>query len=156
MAKKFLTLATQFYNGRDVCLSEMILGHLYESLSEGVAQLKDLGTKGNLLLSGPFWLLQLWLNASFEASLPNKGTVEEGAEEIKDRRVEGTRLVQLTPSEEGQSLRPLFLGFVRMLAKRHEFTPSMAPFAERKYGPEWFTRPFPTPVKAQEEESKLI
>ena len=78
----------------------MILASLYESLSDGVAQLKNLGDKGNLLLSGPFWLWQLWLNATFEASLPNKGLVDKDVEEIKNRRVQGTRLAQLTPDDE--------------------------------------------------------
>ena len=134
----------------------MILGNLYESLSEGVTQLKNLASKPNLLLSGPFWLLQLWLNATFEASLPHKKTLDENAEEIRHRRVEGTRLVCLTPSEEGHSLRPLFLSFINMFAKRYEFSTSMAPFAARKIGPEWFTRSFPPLEKDQEEEAKLV
>lgn len=122
----------------------MILASLYESLSDGVAQLKNLGDKGNLLLSSPFWLLQLWLNATFEASLPNKGLVDEDAEEIKNRRVEGTRLAQLTPNDEGQALQSTFMGYIMMFAKRHVFTSSMAPFAFRKYGPKWFIRTFPS------------
>jgi hypothetical protein len=57
VAKEYLTLANQLHAGHDVCLSEMILASLYEPLSDGVAQLKNLGDKGNLLLSDPFWLL---------------------------------------------------------------------------------------------------
>lgn len=129
---------------------------LFESLSDGITQLKNLGEKGNLLLFGPFWLLQLWLNATFEASLPNKSPVDEEAEEVKNKRVEGIRLAQLTPSDEGKALRPKFMSYVMMFAKHHEFTSNMAPFATRKYGPEWFTRPFPSPTKNQEIESVLI
>lgn len=88
-AKKNLTLANQLHAGHNVFLSEMILASLYESLSDRVAQLKNLGDKGNLLLFGPFWLLQLWLNATFEANLPSKGLVDENVEEIRQRRVEG-------------------------------------------------------------------
>lgn len=77
----FSTLANQLHSGHDVCLSEMIMSSLYKSLSDSVDQLKNLGEKGNLLLYGPFWLLQLWLNATFEASLPNKSLVDEEAEE---------------------------------------------------------------------------
>lgn len=64
------------------------MASLYESLSDGVTQLKNMGGKGNLLLSGPFWLLQLWLNIAFEASLLNKSLVNEEAEEVK---IEGSQ-----------------------------------------------------------------
>lgn len=43
-----------------------------------------------------------------------------------------------------------------MFSKCHEFTSNMVPFATRKYGPEWFTRPFPSSTKNQETESLLI
>lgn len=134
----------------------MILISLYESLSDGVTQLKNLGDKGNLLLSGPFWILQLWLNATFEASLPNKGLVDEDVDEIKNRRVKGTRLAQLTPNDEGQALQPTFMGYIMMFAKHHVFTSSMALFAFRKHDPKWFTRTFPSPSKKQETKSLLI
>lgn len=39
---------------------------------------------------------------------------------------------------------------------RYNFTPSMAPFAHRTHGPEWFTRKFPAPSKDQEVESPSI
>lgn len=58
VAKKYLTPANQLHVGHDACLSEMILESLYESLSDEVTQLKNLGEKGNLLLSSTFWLLQ--------------------------------------------------------------------------------------------------
>lgn len=82
-------MANQLHVGHDVFLSEMILESLYESLSDGVAQLKNFGEKGNLLLSGPFWLLEFWLNTTFEASLTNKGLIDEEAEEVKNIRIEG-------------------------------------------------------------------
>lgn len=75
VAKKYLTLANQLHARHDACLGEMILASLYKSPSDGVTQLKNLGEKGNLLLFGPFWLLQLWLNATFEASLPIKASL---------------------------------------------------------------------------------
>lgn len=156
VAKKYLTLANQLHARHDVCLSEMILASLYESLSDEVAQLKNLGDKGNLLLSAPFWLLQLWLNATFEANRPNKGLFDEDAEGIRHRRVEGPRLAQLTPRDEGQALQPTFMSYIMMFAKRHNFTSSMAPFALKKVGPRWFTRTFPSSSKKQETESLLI
>ena len=69
VTKKMLTLATQLHHKYPLCLAELILANLYESISNGVTQLKVLGDRGNLLLSGPFWLLQLWLNATFESFL---------------------------------------------------------------------------------------
>lgn len=142
--------------GHDVCLSEMIFSSLYESLSDGVTQLKNLGEKVNVLISGPIWLLQLWLNATFEASLPSKGLVDEDSEEVKNMRVKGVRLAQLTPNDEGKSLRPTFLSYVMMFARRHEFTSNMALFAARKYGSTWFKRHFPSPAKKQETKSLLL
>lgn len=147
VAKKYLTLENQLHVGHDICLSEMILASLYESLSDGVAQLKNLRDKGNLLLSGPFWLLQLWINATSEASLSNKGFIDKDVKEIKNKRVEGMRLAQLTPNDEGQTLQSTFMGYLMMFAKRHVFTSSMASFSFRKHGPKWFSRTFPSPSK---------
>lgn len=121
VAKKYLTLANQLHVKHDVCLSKMILASLYESLGDGVTQLNNLGGKGNLILSCPFWLLQLWLNATFEASLPNKGFVDEEVEEVKNRGIEGIRLAQLTLNHEGQALRPTFMSYIMMFANRHVF-----------------------------------
>lgn len=134
----------------------MILERLYESLSDRVAQLKNLGDKGNLLLSGPFWLLQLWLNATFEANLTSKGLIDENVEGIRHRRVEGPRLAQLTPRDEGQTLQPTFMSYIMMFANRHTFTSSVAPFTFRKVGPKWFIRTFPSLSKKQETKSLLI
>lgn len=112
--------------------------------------------KWNLLLSDPFWLLQLWLNATFEASLPNKGLVNEEDEEVKNRRIEGIWLAQLTPSDEGKALQQTIMGYITMFSKRHVLTLIMAPFASRNHVPEWFTRTFPSPSKKQETKSLLI
>lgn len=103
VAKKFITIANQLHAGRKHCLSEMILINLYESLGEGVTLLKTLGDQGNLLLFGPFWLLQLWLNASFEKHLPNLQTPDEESEVIKNRATEGIRLSQMTPLVENKA-----------------------------------------------------
>lgn len=101
-------------------------------------------------------MLQLWINATFKASIPNKNPIDEEAEEVRNRRVEGIRVAQLTPIDEGKAIRPTFMSYVMMFARRHDFTSNMAPFATRKYGPKWFTRPFPSPTKNQETKSLLI
>ena len=105
------------------------------SISSGAAQLKVIENRASLLLAGPFWLLQLWLNATFESFLPQKPQINEQAPEIARRRVEGTRLALLTPTEDGLELQKTFANFVQMFAGRKEFTSTMAPFAGRKCGP---------------------
>lgn len=126
-------MANQLHDGRNVCLSEMILVNLYEYMGEGVTSLKNIQTKGNLLLSGPFWLLQLWLNAGFEACLPIHNPIDADANVVKNIRVEGMRLT-----------------------KRYNFTPTMPPFSSRTCSPEWFTRKFPSSSNDKEDESVAI
>lgn len=82
--------------------------------------------------------------------------INEKADDIRNRRVEGTHLVQLTPDDEGLNLHKKFTRYVMMYAKHYNITPSMAPFAKRTHGREWFTRKFPAPSKDQEAESLAI
>lgn len=133
--KKYLPMVNQLHVGYELCLRQIILGCLYEYLGEGVDTLKRFQPRSNFLLSGPYWLLQLWLNATFEASLPNHSPINEDVVEIKNKRVEGTRLTQLTPNDEGFSLHKNFIGYIMMYAKCYHFTYFMAPFANRIYGP---------------------
>lgn len=134
----------------------MILANLYESLGEGVSALKNIKTKGNLLLSVPFWLLKLWLNTSFEACLPIHNPIDADADIVKNKRVAGTHLAMLTPSDEGLNLQQSFANYVMIFTKCYNFTPAMAPFASRTCGLEWFTRKFPSPLKDKEAESIAI
>lgn len=156
VARMYITIANQLHAGRRLCLSEMILGHLYESLGESVTLLKNLGDRGNLLLSGPFWLLQLWLNASFKKHLPSLQILDEEYEAIRNRTVEGIRLSQMTHLVKDQSLQQSYTSYVVAFAQRRHFTPSMAPFAYRKFGPEWFTRKYPALEEKDVEESNAI
>ena len=59
VTKKMVTLATQLHHGQNICLDELILANLYESISNGATQLKVIKNRASLLLAGPFWLLQL-------------------------------------------------------------------------------------------------
>lgn len=61
VAKRFISLAHQLPLGHNIFLSELILGSLNESLSEGDALMSP--------WAGPFWPLQLWLNATFSRNL---------------------------------------------------------------------------------------
>src|SRR3954463_6910573 len=76
VAKRYLCMANQLHAGTQLNLSQLILGFLYENLGEATNLVKNYKT-GSLLFAGPFWLLQLWLNATFEAHLPYKGIVDE-------------------------------------------------------------------------------
>lgn len=134
-SQEILTLVNQLHDGRNVCLNEMILANLYESPGEGVIALKNIRTKGNIILSGSFWLLQLWLNASFEACLLTHNPIDADVVLVKNMRVEGTRLAMLTPSDEGRNLQQSFTNYVMMFSKRYNFTPTMAPFSFKTYGP---------------------
>ena len=93
-----------------------------------------------MLLAGPYWFLQLWLNATFEPSLSTSGTVNNEEPEIKNRTVKGTRLLRLTPEDDGKEFENNFIKYVMMFSKCHVFSTSMVPFANMIHGPEWFTR----------------
>lgn len=138
----------------NVYLSQLILGSLYESLGEAAEILKTYQPGTNLLLAGPYWLLQSWLNATFEPLIQTHNTINEENKEIKNRKVEGTHLVHLTPNDEGFT--SFFSGYVMMFAKRYNFTTFMALFAGRTHGPEWFTREFPAHSTDQEAKSLSI
>ncbi|XP_058768267.1 uncharacterized protein LOC131641989 [Vicia villosa] len=155
VAKRYLCMANQLHDGKKLNLSQLILGFLYENLGEAVDLVKNY-TTGSLLFAGPFWLLQLWLNPTFEAHLPFRGVVNEEVPEIKNRSVEGTRLSLLTPKEETGKLREHFLAYVMMFAKRYQFSYSMAPFVRRVVGPKWFTREFPATSSDHQTESLAI
>lgn len=66
--KRFLTLTNQLHDGRNICLGQLILGSLYDSLQIETHSQKNIGPSAKLLLVGPFWLLQLCRNARFESS----------------------------------------------------------------------------------------
>lgn len=64
---------------------------LYESIWLVVAYVKRKENPHNFHIGGPIWLLQMWLNATFEPSLKTKvpPNPEVGVEEL--------RLAKLTP-----------------------------------------------------------
>lgn len=57
VAKRFVSVANQLHEGRDICLSRLILGYLQESLRLASHALKNFSDKNTLLFVGPFWLL---------------------------------------------------------------------------------------------------
>ena len=67
IAKDYTNLAIQIHEGRNISLGKLLLAFIYQSM--GLASLKVrilYKIPKTLLLSGPLWLLQHWLNATFE------------------------------------------------------------------------------------------
>lgn len=62
----------------------------------------------------------------------------------------------MTPLVKDQSLQQSYTNYVVAFAQRNKFTPSMAPFAYRRVGPDWFIRKFPAPEEKDVEESNAI
>lgn len=147
-------------NGEILCHShQLILASLYESSSLASSAMKTFGStknpKGTLLLAGPFRLLQLWLTVTFEPYLTNNN-IDHPAGEPKVWPVEGSRLALLTPSDRGLSIPKSFTEYYMMFAKRYNFTAPMVPFVDRRHGPVWFKREFPTCDPAHQVESNEI
>jgi len=67
--KKFKTLAIQLHEGREIFLSKLILGSLYENLNQAVTSIKEYQSGSSLIIPGPIWLFQLWLLATFRTQL---------------------------------------------------------------------------------------
>jgi len=66
--KKF-KLAIQLHEGREICLSKLILGSLYENLNQAITSIKEYQSGSSLIIPGPIWLFQLWLLATFRTQL---------------------------------------------------------------------------------------
>lgn len=65
--KSYISLEIQIHEGQQVSLGKLLLAFLYQALGLGTLKLKFLSnTPKALNLSGPLWILQHWLNATFE------------------------------------------------------------------------------------------
>lgn len=81
------------------------------------------------------WLLQHWLNATFEYQLGYP--VSECILRLnEDRSIEGVRLALITCQETPN--KHLFMKYLNMFIKADKFVPGMAPFADQSFGPKWF------------------
>lgn len=89
-------MVTQIHEGRQVSLGKLLLASLYQSLGLGTLKLKVLpNTPKALNLSGPLWLLQHWLNATFEYHL-GYPVLERILRLNEDRPIEWARLALIT------------------------------------------------------------
>ncbi|MCI37755.1 hypothetical protein A2U01_0058981, partial [Trifolium medium] len=100
----------------------------------------DKGSK--LILSGPIWLLQLWLNATFESKL-NLFLPSNFDNAVSTRQIEGTRLALLRQRNAGLSSRELFMYYFKAFIDFDEISEQNTPFIRRQIGPTWFKKPFP-------------
>jgi hypothetical protein len=94
---------------------------LYDNIGYAVSKLKTYETSTNLLLAGPFWLLQLWLNATFEPSLSTFGVINEEHPDVVNRNIEGTRFLKLTPNGDRENIKTCFTNYMMIFSKRHKF-----------------------------------
>jgi hypothetical protein len=111
--------------------------------------LKKTGDGSTFLAVVPFWLLQLWLNATFEKELELFLPADYEAE-ARRRKIEGTRLVRLIPLPRGLNYEQQFLKYFNIFLSLKTFKEEYAPFVKRTIGPSWFVTPFP-PIEGFEE-----
>jgi hypothetical protein len=147
----FIPMARQILEGRRFSLGRLLLAALYEAMGNASDAIKASKDGSNFVVSGPMWLLQLWLNATFETEL---GLIvpSDYEKEVNEREIEGQRLVRLTPRSLDQDTRRLFMKHMKMFLNFNTFLPRHAPFVERKYGAAWFTEDFPALDPDNEEE----
>lgn len=134
VANQFIPLATQLHERRNACLSKLILCGLCESLGNTSHEFKEWKNLEILLISGPAWLMQFWLNSTFEPYF--KTNISPNLE----RSVEGTRLSQVTSDDDDTASKEIFETYFDMFYKCKTFTSIMAPFSYRNYGPTWFRK----------------
>jgi hypothetical protein len=155
VVKRLVPLAIMLHQGLDVALGRLILASLYDSLGQASDMLKKTDKGSQLAFSGPIWLLQLWLNATFEPNfklfLP---THMESS--VASRQSEGARLALLRHRETNLTTRQLFTFYFKTLLEFDEITPKNTPFVKRAIGPAWFRRPFPATNPNEEEDTNNI
>ncbi|KAL5160928.1 hypothetical protein HKD37_07G018317 [Glycine soja] len=155
VAKRFIPMAIQIHEGQSFGFGRLLLAVLYESLGEACDDLKKSKDGSSFLVSGPMWLLQLWLNATFEQEM---GLIipQDYAEEVANRSIEGQRALRLTPKTFDQNPQKLFLKYMKIFLSFDKFLPQHAPFISREVGPAWFTDDFPAVDPDNEEEVNEI
>jgi hypothetical protein len=134
-------MAIQLHSGQQFGLGRLILGCLYESMQSLSANLKKTGDGSCFLAAGPFWLLQLWLNATFETELELFLPADYEVE-ARRRQVEGTRLVRLASLPRNLNYEQQFSRYFKIFLNMKTFKKEHASFIERIIGPSWFVQPF--------------
>jgi len=151
--KGFKILAIQLHEGRDIYLSKLILGFLYENLNQAVTSIKEYQSRSSLIIPGPIWLFQLWLLATFRTKLavflPTNFT-----KAYEDRSTEGIGLAMLRYGN--RNSQDLFSIAYEAILGCELFTPSLTPFTTRARGPAWFRKELPATSIEDEAEINAI
>ncbi|KAK2449848.1 hypothetical protein QL285_009003 [Trifolium repens] len=142
VARMYIPLAQQINEGRLFSLGRFLLACLYEAMGNASDAIKASKDGSKVSIAGPMWLLQLWLNATFETEL---GLIvpSDYQQEVDEREIEGQRLVRLAPRSLDQDTGRLFMRHMKMFLNYDKFLPRHAPFVERKHGAAWFVEDFP-------------
>nr|KYP45955.1 hypothetical protein KK1_032450 [Cajanus cajan] len=125
--KYYYTLAQALHLKKKICLSKLLLASLYTCLDEASESL--FRESGPHNLSGPLWLLQLWLNAILEKKLSLTSSFAPVCE------LEGARLTTLTPRKHSVDN---FSKYISTILNFDKFTEDLAPFIRPTLiGPSW-------------------
>jgi hypothetical protein len=125
VVRMFIPMAQQINEGRLFSLGRLLLASLYEAMGNASDAIKASKDGSKFYVAEPIWLLQLWLNATFETEL---GLIvpSDYQQEVDVREVEGQRLVRLAPRSLDQDSRRLFLRHMKMFLNFDKFLPRHA------------------------------
>ncbi|XP_020231422.1 protein MAINTENANCE OF MERISTEMS [Cajanus cajan] len=125
--KYYYILAQALHLKNKICLSKLLLASLYHCLDEASESLfRESGPQN---LSGPLWLLQLWLNAILEKKLSLTSSFAPVCE------LEGARLTTLTPRKRSINN---FAKYIDAILSFGQFSEDLAPFIRTSLiGPSW-------------------
>nr|KYP63497.1 hypothetical protein KK1_018074 [Cajanus cajan] len=125
--KYYYILAQTLHLKKKICLSKLLLASLYSCLDEASESLfRESGPRN---LSGPLWLLQLWLNAIFEKKLSLTLPFTPAC------KLEGARLTTLTPRKRSVDN---FAKYIDAIPSFTDFSEDLAPFIRTTLtGPSW-------------------
>lgn len=138
VSQKFLIVALLLHEGSDGCLSKILLGEFYLFFSQVVDTLRKPPIQDRIpLFAGPFWFLQLWLNAIFESKLSTKPS------QNVSRIIEAFRISHLTSKKDKINVETSFEEFYTYFSEISSNTPKLSPFISRLQGTEWKIQPFP-------------
>lgn len=119
-----------------------MLASLYNSIGLAYFKIKFLHKMSKkLLLSGPLWLFQHWLNAIFKPRIRITHSLEFMHVE-HTKRVEGTKLALNTPH--CNINKHVFMKYINLFLEIHVFVSTMALFVDQSFCPKWFRNPLPS------------
>ncbi|GAU33291.1 hypothetical protein TSUD_279660 [Trifolium subterraneum] len=125
VAKMFIPMVIQIHEGKQFGLGKLILAVLYESIGLACDEIKKSENGSSFLVAGPMWLLQLWLNATFEQEF-NLRIPQENLAEMANRPIEGRMIVRLASQNLETNYKALFM-------KPLDVVKDILPFIEIRY-----------------------